>query len=114
MLENNIIIATKNQNKEFFSVLSKEKTQILIENLNDKDVIDFLKKFEIDINILKSNFDEENFMTYPLIFIDFDEKKVVSSYSEMDYAFEECCPKNFEGKYENVLNFISKELKYWK
>lgn len=113
MLENNMIVATKNQNSEFFSVLSKEKTQVLIENLNDKKAIEILKKFETNIEILKDNFDKEDFMTYPLLFIDFDEKKVVSSYSEIDYAFEECCPKNFAGEYGNVLNFISKGLQYW-
>jgi len=113
MSENNMIIATKNQNSEFFSVLSKEKTQVLIENLNENQAIDILKKFETKMEILKCNFDKDDFMTYPLIFIDFDEKRVVSSYSEMDYAFEECCPSCFDGQYGNVLTYISKELNYW-
>ncbi len=114
MLEEIIIIFVKKQKDSFFSRLSKEKAKQLISNLDNEKAFALLKENSVDKTVLQKEFDKDDFMTYPLIYIDFDRKKIVSSYSEMDYAFEQYCPKEFVGIYGNTLNLISKVFTYWK
>lgn len=114
MLEETIIIAVKRLPNNFFCRLSKEDAKDVIENLDNEKAFDFLKSKTVDKKILEKEFDQDDFMTYPLIFVDFDRKKLVSSYSEMDYSFEKNCSKNYVGIYGDCLSLIPDKLKYWK
>ncbi len=114
MLEENIIVFVKKQKDSFYSRLSKENIYQVVSNLDNENVFDFMKDNIVEKSVLQKEFDKDDFMTYPLIYVDFDRKKLVSSYSEMDYSFEDCCPRNFVGIYANCLTLISKEFIYWK
>ena len=82
--------------------------------------VEFLKaQFRVDTDDLRLNFehvfksgdDFDKTMIKPLLYIDFDEKMLVSYYYEQD--LEEHVLEGWIGKYAEVYQFIPKELRYW-
>ncbi|ANF97581.1 hypothetical protein [Paenibacillus bovis] len=64
----------------------------------------------IDLNDTKMKYAIMNLI--PCLFIDFDEKLLMSQFPE-PASFEEYVPKDWKGSYENFLNKIPSQEKYW-
>jgi hypothetical protein len=48
----------------------------------------------------------------PSLYVDFDERKLLSLYSE-PASFEDYVPDGWEGRYDNFLHLISERRRYW-
>jgi hypothetical protein len=91
--------------------------------LNEDSALDFfekMRKFKVDqtelTQLIKDNLPleswEENLGLFPVLFLDFDSKKMMSLYSEL-FQFEKFVPQDWHGEYEDFYGIIPEDKKYW-
>lgn len=91
--------------------------------LNEDSASSFFEKmkdFKIDqaelTQLIKDNLPleswEENLGLFPVLFLDFDDKKMMSLYSEL-FQFEKYVPVGWHGEYESFYAVIPQDNRYW-
>lgn len=116
VLESNEL--TTYMNNKLYSAIRKNIK--VINEGNKKDFVDNIEQFktnidELRIQILKyyeeSNFDEiDDF--FPTLFLDFDKNILYSQYPE-NIAFQNYLPNNWNFKYNDFVQLLKPEDKYW-
>lgn len=112
MFDNVILVVVKDKQQNLYCI-DKYECEDIIKNLNDDDKVKSLLAYKVELEYLKENFNSLDPDTFPQIYINLDSKKIISFYKEMDFAYQDCAPDNFESDYNDFYHLIDENLKYW-